>query len=475
LDKTKMKKLIAFFLYTVLLAGILVSCKATEDEENPVDPGNGNGELQTTFISGKVVDNASGNPLDQATIKVVGGETTKGTTSDSEGEYYLDYDIAEDMDLLVIGSKEGYFPDTTVVFAIGGDSVDAPLLSLERDTTSQGAGVSGGVASVYLYEQSAKHIGIKESGAKESAAITFVAVDSLGIPISSDNSEIVEFRFGGAPNGGEYLYPSSVETNAYGRATVTLNSGTIAGNAQIVAEINTDNGVIRSKPVLVAIYGGMPDSNHFHVAAAKLNYPELGVVGFEIPFTAYVGDKYSNPVRPNTSIYFNCTSGIIDGSNLTDELGRATVTLLTQPWPDHDVYGPGFFEVTANTENENYEKISTSTVRLLSGAPVISVTPGMIDIPNGGIQSFDYTVSDVNGNPLAEGAQVKVEVKKGDIELGGSIEVKFPDTQSKAFTQYSFSAFDSKADTVNAQSAQIDIIVTGPNGEETRSISGTTR
>ena len=85
---------------------------------------------------------------------------------------------------------------------------------------------------------------------------------------------------------------------------------------------------------MIAIYGGFPDPNHYAVASDKLNYPNYGIIGVEIPFTAFVGDKYSNPVRPGTSVYFETTSGIIDGSNTTDNLGRATVTMLTQPFPD---------------------------------------------------------------------------------------------------------------------------------------------
>lgn len=313
-----MRKKLSYFIYPVIISLLIVSCKATDDEENPVDPGNGGETTQTVYLNGKIVDDATGDPLSEATIKVIGGQSIKGTSSNQTGEFNFDYEIIEDQDITVIGSKEGYFPDTTTVFVIGGDSTNVPLLKLSRDTTSQGSDISGNAASVYLYEQSDKHIGIKESGSQESAVITFVVADSLGNPVSSENSEVVEFRFGGHPDGGEYLYPSSVETNAYGRTSVTLNSGTIAGNAQIIAEINTDNGVIRSKPVLVVIYGGLPDSNHFHVASEKLNYPQLGIVGYEIAFTAFVGDKYSNPVRPNTSVYFNTTSGIIDGSNLTD-------------------------------------------------------------------------------------------------------------------------------------------------------------
>ena len=153
---------------------------------------------------------------------------------------------------------------------------------------------------------------------------------------------------------------------------------------------------------------------HFAVAAPKLNYPEYGIIGYEIPFTAFVGDKYTNPVRQGTSVYFEATSGIIEGSNLTDDLGRSTVTLLTQPFPNlsEGGFGPGSFKVTSSSIDENNNKIQTSTVRLLTGLPHITVTPITFDIQNGGSQTFNYTVSDGNGNPMSEGQTISVKVSK---------------------------------------------------------------
>ena len=233
-----------------------------------------------------------------------------------------------------------------------------------------------------------------------------------------------------------------------------------------------NNNVIKSKPVLISIYGGFPDQDHFAVAAEKLNYPAYGIIGYEIPFTAFVGDKYTNPVRPGTSVYFSTTSGIIEGSNLTDNLGRSTVTLLTQPFPNHPIYGPGFFVVTASTINEDNNNIQTETVRLLSGIPQISIEPNTFNIANGGSQLFNYTVSDGNGNPLSEGTTISVTVSEGDLKVSGDVDVRLLDTQSKAYTFFSFTAYDAKPDTINSHQAIIEIEATGPNGDKKVSITG---
>ena len=123
--------------------------------------------------------------------------------------------------------------------------------------------------------------------------------------------------------------------------------------------------------------------------------------------------------------------------------------MLTQPFPDlnEQGYGPGFFRVTSSTVDENNTTIQTSTIRLLTGLPIITVDPNTFDIQNGGSQSFNFTVSDGNGNPMSAGQTISVKVNKGDLEVSGDVDVTMPDTQSKASTMFSFTAVDSKPDT----------------------------
>lgn len=334
---------------------------------------------------------------------------------------------------------------------------------------------SGSAASVYLFSQSAQSIGVKESGSNETAQLIFQVLDSTGVAINSNNSTTVKFIISSGPGGGEFLYPSSVQTNALGRASVSVNTGIKSGTIQITAEITVNNKAVKSKPILISIHGGFPDPGHFGVAAANLNYPAYGIIGYEIPFTAFVGDKYTNPVRPGTSVYFETTSGIIEGSNLTDNLGRSTVTLLTQPFPNDLQFGPGFFTVTASTIDENVAQIQTSTLRLLSGSAQLSVDPSTFDIQNGGSQTFNYFVGDGNGNPLAQGTTITVTVSEGDLKVSGDVDVRLPDTQSKIYTNFSFTAFDSEPDTLRPHQAIIVIETSGPNGDKKVSISGTAR
>ncbi|MGE5435660.1 MAG: carboxypeptidase regulatory-like domain-containing protein [Syntrophothermus sp.] len=464
-----MKKIL-FPLFILILAFKFVSCEFGVDEatNNPSTP-------TSVTINGQIVESTTGDAISNASIKITDGKNSVNTTTGSNGKFSIALELPNDEQLTIISFKEGYTNDTTSVFARQGDTIYVPIIALLKQQGTGGGNSSTGAASIYMYSQSGQSIGVRESGSNETAQIIFEVLDSSGVAINSDNPVVVNFLFGAKPNGGEYLYPSSVQTNALGRAAVTLNTGTIAGVTQVIAEFTVNGIVIRSKPVLISIHGGFPDENHFAVACEKLNYPEWGVIGFQIPFTAFVGDKYTNPVRPGTSVYFSATSGIVQGSNQTDELGRSTVTLLTQPNPNHSTFGPGFFEVKASTINENQTSIFTSTVRLLSGAPIITVNPTTFDIANGSEAFFNYTVSDGNGNPLAEGTTIGVKVVEGNIKLSGNVDVKLPDTQSKAFTTFSFSAYDSQPDSNKVQRAVISIKTSGPNGDNEYTLSGTSR
>ena len=66
-------------------------------------------------------------------------------------------------------------------------------------------------------------------------------------------------RFGVNPGGEAFIYPQSATTDENGIVTTNVSSGTIAGVVQIIADATVDGRVIRSKPVAIAIHGGLPD------------------------------------------------------------------------------------------------------------------------------------------------------------------------------------------------------------------------
>lgn len=339
--------------------------------------------------------------------------------------------------------------------------------------------INGEPASIFLVSQSLDAIGVTESGSPETAQIVFEVQDSSGIPIDISHAVDVSFRFGAHPNGGEILAPRLVRTNSNGQVTVNLTSGTIAGAVQIIAEIDFNGSIIRSKPVNIAIHGGMPDDSHFSIGPGQLNYPYLHKLAAEGSITALVGDKYTNPVRPGTAVYFSTEAGVVEGSGLTNENGITTIKLFSgDPQPYDPAYGPGFFYATGETIDENDQQITAKTRVLYSGYPQITISPTSFDLSNGGTQVFTYTITDENGNPLAPGNEYSVRVEtSGDASVGGNVKVLMADTQARGsgITEFSFVLFDSKSDETNPASATIVVGVKGPNGNIAKSAAGSVK
>jgi hypothetical protein len=453
-----------FFVFLFFL--VLMGCKKKAVE--PEVP-----QQKTVILSGRVFESVTGSPIDSAVVKVTGITPQIVTYTDSTGKYRVSFEVETETDVNVIAFKEGYEPDTVAVLAIPGRTVNVPSLLLKR--TAPETPTSGEPASIVLVSQTAKSIGVKGSGSVETAQMVFEVQDSSGKPVDLAHSVEVSFRIGSGPGGGEFIYPPKARTDAKGRVTANIVSGTKAGVVQIVAESNVGSKTIRSLPVVIVIHGGLPDSAHFSIAPEKLNFPGYNVFGLRNKITAYVGDKYGNPVKPGTAVYFTTTGGIIEGSALTNEQGQGSVDLISaEPRPVHPVLGPGYAVITATTADENQRTIKAETIVLFSGIPQITVEPATFDIPNLGSQVFNYTVSDQNGNPLAGGTTIRVTIDGKDIRALGDLDITIPDTRDRSWTRFSFAIQDTTSDTVE-RPVLIRISASGPNGSATVNISGKVR
>jgi hypothetical protein len=453
-----------FFVFLFFL--VLMGCKKKAVE--PEVP-----QQKTVILSGRVFESVTGSPIDSAVIKVTGITPQIVTYTDSVGKYRVSFGVEVETEVKVIAFKEGYEPDTVAVLAIPGRTVNVPSLLLKR--TAPETPTSGEAASIVLVSQTAKSIGVKGSGSVETAQMVFEVQDSSGKPVDLAHSVEVSFRIGSGPGGGEFIYPPKARTDAKGRVTANIVSGTKAGVVQIVAESNVGSKTIRSLPVVIVIHGGLPDSAHFSIAPEKLNFPGYNVFGLRNKITAYVGDKYGNPVKPGTAVYFTTTGGIIEGSALTNEQGQGSVNLISaEPRPVHPVLGPGYAIITATTADENQRTIKAETIVLFSGIPQITVEPTTFDIPNLGSQVFNYIVSDQNGNPLAGGTTIRVTIDGKDIRALGDLDITIPDTRDRSWTRFSFAIQDTTSDTVE-RPVLIRISASGPNGSATVNISGKVR
>ncbi len=465
---TAVLKFLAVLVFTIV---VLNGCK--EPDQVVVDDGTQPGDTgEISTFDGQVIDYISGSPIQSASVVVTGGPKELTLTTDTQGKFSGSLTITSSINLTLLTAANGYLMDTTSLFLPKGKGVSVPIIQLRKQSTNSNP--SGEPKSIWLKTLTSPVIGVKESGSEETARIVFEVQDSAGVPIDLTHTVDVTFRFGSHPNGGEVLDPPSVSTNNSGVAVVNLTSGFKAGVVQIVADIVYNGKKISSQPVAISIHGGLPDSAHFSIAPQAYNFPGWHIYNMHDAITAFVGDKFSNPVRPSTSVYFSSTGGIIEGSALTNAQGIGSVDLISaDPKPYHPVFGPGFATVQAKTADENQNTLTREVVILFSGWPIISVTPTSIDVPHQGYQNFTYYVQDLNGNPLSAGTSINVDIQGDNVAGQGDLSFTLPDTQSKSWTQFSFLIYDTN-DTINvAKPVTAKLSVDGPNGKTSILISGT--
>ncbi len=299
---------------------------------------------------------------------------------------------------------------------------------------------------------------------------------------------VVSFRVvgpdDGQPNCLPYpLQPSVISDSGY--AIANIRSGHCSGSYQLYARVPLGPGpadTLISQPVIIVVGGGFPDSLHFEITPERFNMGGLRLSGLTQAITAWVGDKYGNPVRTGTVVYFSTTAGIIDESGYTNALGFDTVTLqTTNPRPPiasrPSLYSLGGWSygislvsnplapnyegnliaidpyyrvdsayafITGQTIDQQGDIISQTIPVLWSGtsnteihrrvglfdACYIDATSTLIDpttgFPASPVSSCTLWVADQYGLPLIGGTNVTIEVC-ADAEVVGSADFEIPD------------------------------------------------
>jgi hypothetical protein len=449
-------------LLTLLLL-VFLGCDALEDEGG------------TVTLTGLVLDTAE-EPVSGAFIHIQPVDAVVET--DGIGRYALAAEVDSSMQLSLTVTKDGFASATTPVYAVANRTIQVPTIRLQQ--VSGEAPESGDASNILLLEQSAQSIGVKESGSQEVANITFQLADSMGRPVVVDHAAEVHFSFGVHPDGGEFIHPTRATTDNKGRATVNLSSGTKAGAVQIIAQTEVDGHLVRSKPVSVAIHGGLPDQAHFSLGPESFNYPGLLAYGLRNPVSVVVGDKYANPVKPGTSIYFTTDHAVIEGSVTTDSDGQGTVDFISaNPLPPR-----GIAVITASTADENQADVVARIPMLMTGFPYVRFAdPPPVFAELG--RTYEVTIDDVNGNPLAEETSITVEAQGTKVKAVGHTDVRLGRTgfldangdgdifdyedvmRGPGITQFAFRAVaDLEAPGEGAPALEaIVITVSGPNGE----------
>lgn len=407
------------------------------------------------------------------------------TTTDASGGYSLAVELEateteKEVNLQV--SRVGFSSKEIPVLVKRGQDISVPDITLEKvggdssvsptDTIS----TSGPASHIEVRPGHDTHVYIQGSGLQESAFLSFSVMDDKGVLVDQEHGVTVHFEILNGPDGGEYLYPETMETQG-GKVYTVLNSGILAGAVQIQAWFESEGKTYRTLPVRIAIYGGLPDQNHFSLATAKVNIAGRVHFGITDQVTAFVGDKFSNPVAPGTAVYFSSDYGIVEGSAVTDILGRATVRFMSAlPLPPDPANNP-FAVITASTFGDTLgtKIIQAQTNLLLSDhtAP-IQVTPSSFTYDNSNTPvTFNYTVSDIYNHPIVSESIINVTATDGN--LYGDVSLQQVDTQVSGPGKTEFSFTWAPGDSLDAPQVQISITVTTPddgNGYASTSVVG---
>lgn len=443
-------------------------------------------------VQGKIFDNVTRFPISGSTVYIVSTLGTDSASSTSDGTYNFNIDL--NRLAAVSGSlqvrKNGYHTKTVQFNVPAGDVVSTDIY-LDRDTST---GIvrtvgTGTAHSIALIGVSSSQISVFGVGGTESSILIWEVRDSLGFPIDIDHQDTVTFGLIGVPvTGGAYVSPSSAITNVSGRVATTVNSGTVSGAIQFVATLrrNIDGVLVQSTPVLITVNAGLPDQIHFTVAPAQFNFAGYDWEGRENPITVQVGDRFSNPVKVGTAVYFSTTGGVIVASGFTDAGSHSTVTLYSgNPRPNDPVFGAGFARVHAYTLGQNGVSVEDSVLVLFSGVPIISnVSPNSFAVAARGTSPpITFTVADENGNPLAPGTVITAALQytppsgsSVNLVTTGDVQTTLPDTQVRGpgITQFTIRVADQTEGGVGSQiPASVIITVTGPNGSVHYTIFGT--
>lgn len=467
-------------LLSIAVASILLSCSAADD---------------TSIIAGQVFESGSGDPVQNAVVEIVQpSELQQTAVTDSTGNFSLDVDPGnETVSINLEVSKQGYETATTsfklppetdiddlVVELSSGESDDSDDPDEDGDGDDDDdnvGGEAGGPASLELINLSSNTINVKGTGGNVNATFTFEVTDSAGRVVDSPTD--VNFQIIRGPEGGEEITPTTATTGVgspEGTVKSNLAAGDSSGTVRIEAVIDRPehNLTITSSPVLISIASGFPVERNFNVTPDVRNFDAYG---YNDPdhtnsIIASVGDLKGNPVKEGTAVYFSTPSGgLVNGSATTDENGFASVNLYpngTEP--------NGFVDVTAQTIDKDNNYIEETTTLLFTTPKAdINVNPSTFNISNGGSETFDVTIEDLNGYPMAAGTKIEVETSQGleasgdiiDLELGDHFEA------GEGTTEFQLTVSDSDPDEVVDTKGSFTITVTAPSGKtSTKTIDG---
>jgi len=494
-----MKNIIFATLMGIACAGLLlIGCKS---DSSSVAQGKAG-------LTGTVKDGSTGLGLVGATVNARSVEETRtNILTDANGNFTMDpFTTDSTLSVTVTVTKSGYNDTSFTIVLRSGTPTDLIINLSPKSVIIPPGGGSGVAQTIAFLGATPQELRVYGVGGQETAVLSWEVRDSLGLPIDASQKLTISFSLVGAPGGGEYVSPASVQTNAVGRAYTTFNAGTRAGVTQVLASATNSAGrPLSSSPVRVVIDGGFPVQSHFSISATNLNFPALHWQNRRDGIQVLLGDIYSNPVAQNTAVYFHTSpypvgeiggAGVVQPAVYTDRDGLGSVSLISGsplPFGAYAYTGPslpngnGYHYVVARTIGQGGAVVMDSVKILWSGFPFITnLSQSTFDIPNAGYVDITFTVADELGHPLAAGTSITVTAQvppppdpttsMNQVQVGfglnGSITLTDVISAGSNTTDFSFRLSDGTSNITQVTSVLMTISVSGPNGTAITFING---
>lgn len=301
----------------------------------------------------------------------------------------------------------------TAIFTAGNSggfvTITATTNSISKDISLQVAG--GNASTITFVSANPSTVGIKSGGQAESTTLTFQVLDSGGGAVADGTP--VDFAIATPLGGGESVSPNQNFTTS-GLVTVTMLSGSVSGTVSVTASVASTTGTTVSTLGRVIITAGLPDSSHFSLATTKYNLPGYSISGETATITAFVADRYSNPVPINTPVFFESEAGAMGLTQVfTNADGQASATHITQaPWPNtiSTVTGqPGLTRIIAWTAGQEAYSDRNGNGQYDAGEPFDDIGEPFIDANDNGVYDMSANVAnderykDLNNNGQYDG------------------------------------------------------------------------
>jgi len=180
-------------------------------------------------------------------------------------------------------------------------------------------------ASVQFIGADLAIIGVRGSGLPEQSVLTFRVTDARGEPVTE-----VPVDFAIARVADESIEPKQGVTDDAGEVEVTLTSGQRALSVQVTAQVKSVSPALLARSTAVNILGGPPSQPNFSLAHEFHNISGRVSFGLVDRITAFVADRFGNPVPPGTAVSFTTRGGAIGNPTVTSALGQATASLVSQ-------------------------------------------------------------------------------------------------------------------------------------------------